>query len=192
MTHSRHCRCFSVLSLFSSRLVFVHRKDSVVLPQNDVHTEFIRKKSRHETHSWLGLARPPEADLDGVGICEVAAVVPNPVFPSTGPLDHSPKLPGFSMGNPASGCYGLVWPSFMDELWLVVMVCPASIGPTEAHLSLVIMGDAEEVILNNAKVPWHDGWAKRKTYELVGCKVVNSACIAIRRLCLPCKDSCGI
>ena len=126
MTHSRHCRCFSALSLFCSRLVFVHSKDSVVLPQNDVHTEFIRKKSRYETRSWLGLARPPEADLDGVGICEVAAVVPHPVFPSTGPLDHSPKLPGFSMGNPASGCYGLVWPSFMDELWLVVMVCPAS------------------------------------------------------------------
>ena len=162
-----------------------------MLPQNDVHTEFIRKKSRHETHSWLGLARPPEADLDGVGICEVAAVVPNPVFPSTGPLDHSPKLPGFSMGNPASGCYGLVWPSFMDELWLVVMVCPASIGPTEAHLSLVILVDAEEVVVNNAKVPWHDGWAKRETYELVGCKVVNSACIAIRRLGLPCKGLCG-
>ena len=50
-----------------------------MLPQNDVHTEFIRKKSRYETRSWLGLARPPEADLDGVGICEVAAVVPNPV-----------------------------------------------------------------------------------------------------------------
>ena len=57
-----------------------------MLPQNDVHTEFIRKKSRYETHSWLGLARPPEADLDGVGICEVAAVVPHPVAPSTGPL----------------------------------------------------------------------------------------------------------
>ena len=79
----------------------------------------------------------------------------------------------------------------MDELWLVVMVCPPSIGPTEAHLSLVIMGDAEEVILNNAKVPWHDGWAKRETYELVGCKVVNSACIAIRRLGLPGKGLCG-
>ena len=92
MTHSRHCRCFSALSLFGSRLVFVHSKDSVVLPQNDVHTEYIRKKSPYETHSWLGLARPPEADLDGVGICEVAAVVPNPVFPSTGPLDHSPVL----------------------------------------------------------------------------------------------------
>ena len=108
-----------------------------MLPQNDVHTEFIRKKSRY----------------DGVGICEVAAVVPNPVFPSTGPLDRSPKLPGFSMGNPASGCYGLVWPSFMDELWLVVVVCPASIGPTEAHLSLVVLVDAEEVVVNNAKVP---------------------------------------
>ena len=75
-------------------------------------------------------------------------------------MDHSPKLPGFSMGNPASGCYGLVWPSFMHELWLVVMVCPASIGPTEAHLSLVILVDAEEVVVNNAKVPWHDGWAQ--------------------------------
>ena len=182
MTHSRHCRCFSALSLFGSRLVFVHSKDRVVLPQNDVHTEFIRKKSRYETHSWLGLARPPEADLDGVGICEIAAVVPHPVAPSTGPLDHSPKLRCFSMGNPVSVCYGLVWPSCMDELWVVVMVCPASIGPTEAHLSLVIMGDAEEVILNNAKVPWHDGWAKRETYELVGCKLVNSTCIAIRRL----------
>ena len=31
------------------------------------------------------LARRPEADLDGVGICQVAAVVPHPVFPSTGP-----------------------------------------------------------------------------------------------------------
>ena len=132
-----------------------------MLPQNDVHTEYIRKKSRYETHSWLGLARPPEADLDGVGICEVAAVVPNPVFPSTGPLDHSPKLPGFSMGNP------------------------------EAHLSLVILVDAEEVVVNNAKVPWHDGWVKRETYELVGCKVVNSACIAIRRLGLPGKGLCG-
>ena len=50
------------------------------------------------------------------------------------------------------------------------------------HLPLVILVDAEEVVVNNAKVPWHDGWAKRKTYELVGCKVVNSACIAIRRL----------
>ena len=56
-----------------------------MLPQNDVHTEFIRKKSRYETHSWLGLARPPEADLDGVGICEVAANVPHPVAPS---MDH--------------------------------------------------------------------------------------------------------
>ena len=138
-----------------------------MLPQNDVHTEFIRKKSRYETRSWLGLARPPEADLDGVGICEVAAVVPHPVVPSTGPLDHSPKLPGFSMGNPVSGFYGLVWPSFMDELWLVVMVCPASIGPTEAHLSVVIMGDDEEVVVNNAKVPWHDGWAKRNKKALV-------------------------
>ena len=80
----------------------------------------------------------------------------------------------------------------MDELWLVVMVCPASIGPTEAHQYLVILVDAEEVVVNNAKVPWHDGWAKRQTYELVGCKVVNSACIAIRRLCLPCKGSSGI
>ena len=80
----------------------------------------------------------------------------------------------------------------MDELWLVVMVCPASIGPTEAHLSLVILVDAEEVVVNNAKVPWRDGWAKRKTYELVGCKVVNSACIAIRRLCLRRKGSCAI
>ena len=35
----------------------------------------------------------------------------------------------------------------MDELWLVVMVCPASIGPTEAHLFLVIMGDAQEVVV---------------------------------------------
>ena len=137
------------------------------------------------------LARRPEADLDGVGICAVAAVVPHPVFPSTGPPDHSPKLPGFSMGSPVSGFCGLVWPSFMDELWLVVMVCPASIGPTEAHLSLVIMGDAEEVVVNNAKVPWHDGWAKRGTYELVGCKLVNSTCVAIRRLCLPCKGLCG-
>ena len=162
-----------------------------MLPQNDVHTEIIRKRSRYETHSWLGLARPPEADLDGVGICEVAAVVPHPVVPSTGPLDHSPKLRDFSVGNPVSVCYGLVWPSCMDELWLVVMVCPASIGPTEAHLSLVIMGDAEEVILNNAKVPWHDGWAKRETYELVGCKLVNSTCIAIGRLGLPCKGLCG-
>ena len=49
------------------------------------------------------------------------------------------------MGNPVSVFYGLAWPSFMDELWLVVMVCPASLGPTEAHLSLVIMGDDEEV-----------------------------------------------
>ena len=92
-----------------------------MLPQNDVHTEYIRKKSRYETHSWLGLARPPEADLDGVGICEVAAVVPNPVFPSTGPLGHSPKQPGFSMRNPVAAYYGLAWPSVMDELWLVVM-----------------------------------------------------------------------
>ena len=44
----------------------------------------------------LGLARRPEADLDGVGICEVAAVVLHPVFPSTGPPDHSRKLPGFA------------------------------------------------------------------------------------------------
>ena len=73
-----------------------------MLPQNDVHTEFIRKKSRYETRSWLGLeslARPPEADLDGVGICEVAAVVPNPVFLSTGPPDHSPKLPAEQRGS---------------------------------------------------------------------------------------------
>ena len=77
------------------------------------------------------------------------------------------------MGNPVSGFYGLVWPSFMDGLWLVVMVCPATIGPTEAHLSLVIMGDDEEVVVNNAKVPWHDGWEKRQTYEQVGCKLVN-------------------
>ena len=42
----------------------------------------------------LGLVRRPEADLDGVGICEVAAVVPRPVFPATGRPDHSPKLPG--------------------------------------------------------------------------------------------------
>ena len=119
---------------------------------------------RYGVHSAALISAP---DPDGVGICEVAAVVPNPVFPSTGPLDHSPKLPGFSMGNPASGCYGLVWPSFMDELWLVVMVCPASIGPTEAHLSLVILVDAEEVVVNNAKVPWHDGWVKRETYELL-------------------------
>ena len=41
----------------------------------------------------------------------------------------------------------------MDELWLVVVVCPASIGPTEAHLSLVVLVDAEEVVVNNAKVP---------------------------------------
>ena len=67
-----------------------------MLPQNDVHTEFIRKKSRYETRSWLGLARP---DLDGVGICEVAAVVPNPVFPSTGPPDRSPKLPAEQRGS---------------------------------------------------------------------------------------------
>ena len=53
-----------------------------MLPQNDVHTEFIRKKSRYETRSWLGLARPQEADLDGVGICEVPAVVPNKVASS--------------------------------------------------------------------------------------------------------------
>ena len=53
------------------------------------------------------------------------------------------------------------------------------------------MGDAEEVVVNNAKVPWHDGWAKRETYELVGCKLVNSTRIAIRRLCLPCKGLCG-
>ena len=115
----------------------------------------------------LGLVRRPEADLDGVGICEVAAVVPHPVFPSIGPPDHSPKLPGFSMGNPVSGFLS----SFMDELWLVVMVCPASIGPTEAHLSLVIMGDDEEVVVN--KVPWHDGWEKRQTYEQAGCKLGN-------------------
>ena len=73
------------------------------------------------------------------------------------------------MSNPVSGFYGLVWPSFMGELSLVVMVCPASIGPTEAHLSLVIMGDDEEVVFNNAKVPWHDGWEKRQTCEQVGC-----------------------
>ena len=29
------------------------------------------------------------------------------------------------------------------------------------HLPLVILVDAEEVVVNNAKVPWHDGWAKR-------------------------------
>ena len=40
------------------------------------------------------------------------------------------------------------------------MVCPASIGATKAHLSLVIMGDDEEVVFNNAKVPWHDGWER--------------------------------
>ena len=56
------------------------------------------------------------------------------------------------------------------------------------HLPLVILVDAEEVVVNNAKVPWHDGWAKRKTYELVGCKVVNSACIAIRRLWFMCDN----
>ena len=48
-------------------------------------------------------AKPrPEAELDGVGICEVAAVVPHPVLPSTGPPDHSPKLFSFSVGNPVS------------------------------------------------------------------------------------------
>ena len=61
----------------------------------------------------------------------------------------------------------------MDELWLVVMVCPVSIGPTEAHLSVVIMGDDEEVVVNNAKVPWHDGWEKRQACEQVGCKLAN-------------------
>ena len=39
------------------------------------------------------------------------------------------------------------------RLLLVVMVCPATIGPTEAHLSLVIMGGDEEVVVNNSKVP---------------------------------------
>ena len=123
MTHSRHCRCFSALSLFGSRQVFVHSKDSVVLPQNDVHTEFIRKKSRYETHSWLGLVRPPEADLDGVGICEVAAVVPHPVAPSTGPLDHSPKLRCFSMGNPVSVCWfgHFGWMSSGWSSWYVLL-----------------------------------------------------------------------
>ena len=64
------------------------------------------------------------------------------------------------------------------------------------HLPLVILVDAEEVLVNNAKVPWHDGWAKRKTYELVGCKVVNSACIGIRRLWFMCDmniaKACGL
>ena len=152
----------------------------VVLPQNDVHTGVVRKKSRYETCSWLpcehldvfspqfmvfAQAKPrPEAELDGVGICEVAAVVPHPVFPSTGPPDHSPKLFSFSIGNPVSVFYGLVWPSFMEELRQVVMVSPASIGPTEAHLYLVIIGDDEPVRVNNAKVPWHDGWENRQTY----------------------------
>ena len=121
----------------------------------------------------LGLLLGPEAYLDGVGICEVLAVVPHPVFPSIGPLDNSPKLPGFPMGNPVSGYYRLVWQSFMDDLWLVRMVCPASIGPCEAHLSLVFIADGEEVVINNAKVPWHDGWEKRQTWEQVGCKLVN-------------------
>ena len=62
------------------------------------------------------LARRPEADLDGVGICEVAAVIPHPVFPSTGPPDHLPKLPGFSMG---SRFYGLVWSGWLS--WYVLL-----------------------------------------------------------------------
>ena len=94
------------------------------------------------------------------------------------------------MGNPVSVFYGLVWPSFLEELRQVVMVSPASIGPTEAHLYLVILGDDEPVRVNNAKVPWHDGWENRQTYEQVGCKLVNSTCIAIRRLCLPCSILC--
>ena len=35
------------------------------------------------------------------------------------------------------------------------------------HLPLVILVDAEEVVVNNAKVPWHDGWAKRNKKALV-------------------------
>ena len=86
-----------------------------MLPQNDVHTGFVRKKSGYLPGLGLAsLARPPEADLDGVGICEVAAVVPHPVAPSTGPLDHSPKLPGFSMGNPA-------WMSSGWSSWYVLL-----------------------------------------------------------------------
>ena len=127
-------------------------------------------------------AKPrPEAELDGVGICEVAAVVPHPLLPSTGPPDHSPKLFSFPMGNPVSVFYGLDWPSFMEELRQVVMVSPASIGPTEAHLYLVIIGDDEPVRVNNAKVPWHDGWENRQTYEQVGGvqSSVSSPCIGL-------------
>ena len=61
------------------------------------------------------------------------------------------------------------------------MVSPASIGPTEAHLYLVIIGDDEPVRVNNAKVPWHDGWENRQTYEQVGRvqSSVSSPCIGL-------------
>ena len=62
----------------------------------------------------LGLVRRPEAGLDGVGISSRSS----PSLP-IGPPDHSPKLPGFSMGNPVSGFYDwLGHLSWMSSGWL--------------------------------------------------------------------------
>ena len=82
----------------------------------------------------LGLARRPEADLDGVGICEVAAVVPHPVFPK----------PSSTFGRTAS-CMGIcvdTRSSHLIEQKQIVSKVVHYAPPLSPHLSRCVRTDS--------------------------------------------------